>query len=68
MEISIKLAKELTSMRDRNPAIWNPTLEGYIDTILKESEDKFKDMVQNKDIRDIDEPFRLYCEKILSDL
>jgi len=66
-EIGIELTKELSSMRDRNPAIWNPVLEGYIDTVLKESGDKFKDVVRNKDIRDIDEPFRLYCEKILSD-
>ncbi|CAI2177682.1 8744_t:CDS:2 [Funneliformis geosporum] len=66
-EIGIELTKELSSMRDRNPAIWNPALEGYIDTTLKESGDKFKDVVRNKDIIDIDEPFRLYCEKILSD-
>ncbi|RIA96227.1 hypothetical protein C1645_733427 [Glomus cerebriforme] len=44
----------------QNPAIWNPTLERYIDTTLKESEDKFKDVIRNKDIIDIDEPFRLY--------
>ncbi|CAB4476574.1 unnamed protein product [Rhizophagus irregularis] len=31
-----------------------------------ESGDKFKDVVQNKDIIDIDKPFCLYCEKILS--
>ena len=55
-------------MRERNPATWNSALEEYIDTTLKESGDKFKDVVRNKDIRDIDEPFRLYCEKILSDL
>ncbi|CAG8727952.1 8613_t:CDS:2 [Rhizophagus irregularis] len=32
-----------------------------------ESGDKFKDVVQNKDIIDIDKPFCLYCEKILSE-
>ena len=67
-EIGIELTKELSSMRERNPAIWNPALEQYINTTIKESGDKFKDVVRNKDIIDIDEPFRLYCEKILSDL
>lgn len=47
---------------------WNTTLEQYIYTTIKESGDKFKDVVQNKDIIDIDKPFCLYCEKILSGL
>ncbi|CAB4404655.1 unnamed protein product [Rhizophagus irregularis] len=66
-EIGVELTKELSSIRDRNPAIWNPALEQYINTTIKETGDKFKDVVRNKDIIDIDEPFRLYCEKILSD-
>ncbi|RGB39113.1 hypothetical protein C1646_664873 [Rhizophagus diaphanus] len=41
----VELTKELSSIRDRNPAIWNPALEQYINTTIKESGDKFKDVV-----------------------
>lgn len=67
-EVGIELTKELSSMRDRNPVVWNSALEEYINATLKESGDKFKDAVRNKNYKDIDERFRLYCEKVLTDL
>ena len=36
-EIGEKLAKEISSMRDVNPAIWSPALEQYIDNAIKVS-------------------------------
>ncbi|RHZ80490.1 hypothetical protein Glove_134g75 [Diversispora epigaea] len=66
-EIGIELTKELSSIRDRNPVVWNSALEEYINATLKESGEKFKDAVRNKNYKDIDERFRLYCEKVLTD-
>ena len=44
-EIGIELTNELSFIRNRIPAIWNSALEEYIDTVIKKSEDKFKDMI-----------------------
>ncbi|RHZ68253.1 hypothetical protein Glove_296g50 [Diversispora epigaea] len=54
-------------MRDRNPVVWNSALEKYINATLKESGEKFKNAVKNKNYKDIDERFFLYCEKVLTD-
>ncbi|RIB15545.1 hypothetical protein C2G38_2039297 [Gigaspora rosea] len=37
-EIGTELTKELFSMRDRNPVVWNSDLEEYINATLKESD------------------------------
>ncbi|CAG8641747.1 10104_t:CDS:10, partial [Ambispora leptoticha] len=66
-KIGIELTKELSSMRDRSPVVWNSALEEYINTTLKESDEKFKNAVRNKNYKDMDEGFRLYCEKVLTD-
>ncbi|CAG8625182.1 3221_t:CDS:2, partial [Ambispora gerdemannii] len=66
-KIGIELTKELSSMRDRSPVVWNSALEEYINTTLKESDEKFKNAVRNKNYNDMDEGFRLYCEKVLTD-
>ncbi|CAG8498069.1 24707_t:CDS:2 [Gigaspora rosea] len=66
-EIGTELTKELFSMRDRNPVVWNSDLEEYINATLKESGKNFKNAVRNKNYKDIDENFRLYCEKVLID-
>lgn len=55
-------------MRDRNPVVWNSDLEKYINATLKESGENFKNAVRNKNYKDIDEGFRLNCEKVLIDL
>lgn len=54
-------------MRDRNPVVWNSDLEKYINATLKESGENFKNAVRNKNYKDIDEGFRLNCEKVLID-
>ncbi|CAG8749266.1 16341_t:CDS:2, partial [Racocetra persica] len=66
-EIGTELTKELFSMRDRNPVVWNSDLEEYINDVLKESGENFKNAVINKNYKDIDKGFRLYCEKVLTD-
>ncbi|CAG8730891.1 23893_t:CDS:2 [Gigaspora margarita] len=66
-EIGTELTKELSSIRDRNPVVWNSDLEKYINATLKESGENFKNAVRNKNYKDIDEGFRLYCEKVLID-
>ena len=67
-EIGTELTKELFSMRDRNPVVWNSDLEEYINDVLKESGENFKNAVINKNYKDIDKGFRLYCEKVRTDL
>ena len=34
-EIGEDLAKEISSVREKNPAVWTPALEKYIDDALK---------------------------------
>ncbi|RHZ78278.1 hypothetical protein Glove_166g253 [Diversispora epigaea] len=65
LEIGEELAIELSSIRDINPAVWSHALEKYVDTSLKETGKKFKTAIQ---VEVPNEPFRLYCEKVLLDL
>jgi hypothetical protein len=65
LEIGGELAIELSSIRDINPAVWSHALEKYVDTSLKETGQKFKTAIQ---VEVPNEPFRLYCEKVLLDL
>ncbi|CAG8637383.1 3035_t:CDS:10, partial [Paraglomus brasilianum] len=66
-EIGEKLAKEISSMRDVKPAIWSPALEQYIDNAIKSKTiADFKRVVLQELAED--EPFYLYCQKILLDL
>ncbi|CAG8626613.1 6912_t:CDS:10, partial [Ambispora gerdemannii] len=62
LEIGEELAIELSSIRDINPAVWSHALEKYVDTSLKETGKKFKTAIQ---VEVPNEPFRLYCEKVL---
>ena len=65
LEIGAELANKLSSVRDTNPEIWTPDLEKYIDNVLKKSGKQFKYAT----LVDVpDDPFRLYCEKVLLDL
>ncbi|CAG8557486.1 301_t:CDS:10 [Gigaspora rosea] len=64
LEIGEELAIELSSIRDINPAVWSHALEKYVDNSLKETGKKFKTAVQ---VEVPNEPFRLYCEKVLLD-
>ncbi|CAG8510485.1 3428_t:CDS:2 [Paraglomus occultum] len=64
LEIGEELAIELSSIRDINPAVWSHALEKYVDTSLKETGKKFKTAIQ---VEVPNEPFRLYCEKVLLD-
>ncbi|CAG8581905.1 16463_t:CDS:2 [Dentiscutata erythropus] len=64
LEIGEELAIELSSIRDINPAVWSDALEKYVDTSLKETGKKFKTAIQ---VEVLNEPFRLYCEKVLLD-
>ncbi|CAG8631087.1 1580_t:CDS:2, partial [Diversispora eburnea] len=54
-KIDIEFTKELSSICDRNPVVWNSALEEYINTTLKESGEKFKNAIRNKYYKDIDE-------------
>ncbi|RUS32896.1 hypothetical protein BC938DRAFT_473881 [Jimgerdemannia flammicorona] len=65
-KIGEDLAKEISSVRGKNPAVWTPALEKYIDNALKACDD-FKQAIQIKAPDVGDELFRLYCEKVLID-
>ncbi|KAG9301129.1 hypothetical protein G9A89_012512 [Geosiphon pyriformis] len=67
LKIGEELAVEVSSMRDINPAVWTPALEKYLDAIFNETMDNFQTKVRTKLSGDGDEPFRLYCEKVLTD-
>ncbi|CAG8595946.1 58_t:CDS:2, partial [Racocetra fulgida] len=55
-EIGDELARESFIIQDINPEIWTSDLENYIDTVLEENEENFKNKAQVKILDD-------YCEK-----
>ncbi|RUS23027.1 hypothetical protein BC937DRAFT_93384 [Endogone sp. FLAS-F59071] len=58
-KIGEDLAKEISSVRGKNPAVWTPALEKkQVTTLSRQSRSKH---------RMLDELFRLYCEKVLID-
>ncbi|CAG8485330.1 4128_t:CDS:2 [Acaulospora morrowiae] len=63
VDIGRELANKLFSLCDANPEVWSSNLEEYIDGVLDNNGKKYE--IAALEISD--EPFQIYCKKVLLD-